>query len=114
MEEVSSVDRIYPIATGDNIYAAKMVDPFTYSVGLLGTDGVYRHLVASVPKEYLPETLVVDGNDLFWQNQSQRFYRARGGGSVIAADVYPGRPFGVTADAIIYNFTRNGYDATPR
>jgi hypothetical protein len=117
VEQMSSIDVTYPFSTTDGIYAGKAVDGDAWSVGVLGADDVYQPVLASIPTVYKPYDLVVAGDELFWTSADQRLYRARAGDSTISTGpVLPGefRPFGVTADEILYNFTRNGYETAPR
>lgn len=115
VEELSSIDVSFPIATADGIYAAKAVDDNTWSVGVLGTDDVYHPVLAAVPKEIRPGELVVDGDELFWK-RNLTLYRAHAGDSMISTGPAGAgvSVFAVTADEILYNFTRNGYDTAPR
>ncbi|NVB77770.1 MAG: hypothetical protein HOV81_05190 [Kofleriaceae bacterium] len=117
VEVLSSIDVSFPIATPDGIYAAKAVDDTTWSIGVLGTDDVYRPVVTDIPKEKRPYVLTVDGGELFWTTLSSGLYHARAGDSTFSTvlqNMPPFEPFAVTADEILYNFTRNGYQTAPR
>lgn len=116
VEQVSSVTVTYPLVTLEGLYAAKAVDQTTWNVGVLGTDDVYRPMLASVPSIYRPYQLVVDGDELFWRSLDQTLYRARAGDSTISTGptLSIESPFAVTSTEILYNFTRNGYETAPR
>ena len=112
------IDESYPAVTGSGLVAAKQLDPAgTYwSLGVLGASDIYQVTFSSIFQPYRPSKLVFDSGELLWTSFSYVLYRGhltdptfapdpRG----LALDV-----FAVTPDAILYNFTRRGYDIISR
>jgi hypothetical protein len=85
---------------------------FAYEIVRLGSSGI-ETLVANI--DQIPYSIVVSEGDVFWAHEGDgRVHRAQVGdaqGSQVPGAI--GR-FGVTADAILVNFSRHGFTALPR
>jgi hypothetical protein len=120
VEDVLTGGQVFAAVTSAGLLATKNRDAAgAYSdVGTLAPDFTFHVLFSNVWQPYVPEwNPVADADELFWRGTTSTLYRARLTDTTYQADArYQGgfEPFAVTSDAILYNFTRRGFDSISR
>ena len=121
VENVLAGGQVFPALTSAGLLATKNLDPAgSYSdVGVLAPDFSFQVLFPHVWQPYVPEWHpVADADELFWCGTTSTLFRAHLTDTTFHADpryqAFVLAPFAVTSDAILYNFTRRGFDSIPR
>ena len=121
VEDILPGAQVFPAMTSAGLLATKPLDPSGYysDIGILAPDFSFHVLFPNVMQPYVPLWRpVADADELFWQGDTATLFRAQLTDTAYHADPrYPfgvGAPFAVTSDAILYNFTRRGFDSIPR
>ncbi len=94
--------------------------PTEYQIVTLAPDGTVDLVVDHITQLQAPQSLVVDGSELFWRGFDGEIYRMSS--SQTEPVLVPGgadssrawAPFNVTSTSILVHFTRDGFERLPR
>jgi hypothetical protein len=107
-----------PLATGDDqLFIVQYMPPGGEHIRIaaMSSDGTTQTLIADLPQFDAPMSGAYDRGELFWITSNGKLLRLTLPSDTpveLATDVRG--PIGVTADAVLHDFTASGYKATPR
>jgi hypothetical protein len=105
--------------SNDLLYVKQYIPPNGYRtrISTMTVDGVMQTLLDDIPQYEAPHSRgVFSDGELFWTTGLSKLYRmpATGGTPTVIGTLDPLQAFGVTNEAILFDFNLDGYKTMPR